>query len=111
MAVVTARPRTCSGLAYSGVISGWPAAVGASVWPPSSGFSSFAIPKSRSLGVPSAATSTFCGLMSRWMIRFWWAYCTAVQIFLNSCSRAVVSSWRASQYSTMVCPSTYSMAK
>ena len=53
MAVVTVSPRTCSGLAYSGVISCSPAAVGASVWPAISGLSSLAMPKSSSLGTPS----------------------------------------------------------
>ena len=59
--------------------------------PASSGLSSLAMPKSSSLGVPSAVTRTLAGLMSRWTIRFWCAYWTAAQTCRNSCSRAVVS--------------------
>jgi hypothetical protein len=38
-----------------------------------SGLRILAMPKSKSLSVPSAVTRMFEGLMSRWMIRFWWA--------------------------------------
>ena len=71
VAVVTCSPRTCSGLAYSGVIICSPGAVAAaSVWPESSAFRSLAMPKSSSFGTPSCVTRTLAGLMSRWMTRF-----------------------------------------
>jgi hypothetical protein len=44
-------------------------------------------------------------------MRFWCAYCTAAQIFMNITSRAVVSRRRVSQYSSIGCPSTNSIAK
>ena len=64
--VVMASPAYCSGAAYSGVIRG--AAVRAASSAP--GSISLAMPKSSSLTVPSWATSTLAGLMSRWTTRF-----------------------------------------
>jgi hypothetical protein len=60
-------PRTCSGLAYSGVIARPPKVV---VREPSGESRSTirAMPKSRSLTTPSVVTITFDGLMSRWML-------------------------------------------
>ena len=70
VAVVMTTPRTCSGLAYCGVMK--PAAVApASIeTPDSSGLVNLAIPKSRSLTAPSLVTRMLPGLMSRWMTRF-----------------------------------------
>ena len=89
LAVVTGRPRTCSGLAYSGVSTRIerrrrlrgrrPAALRES---------SFAMPKSSSLGSPSAVTRMLPGFRSRWTTRCWWAYCTAAQISRKRRSRS-----------------------
>ena len=51
-----------------------------------------ATPKSMTLGtgLPSCSvTSTFDGLMSRWMIPFWWACWIAWQTGMNSSSRSL----------------------
>src|SRR5262249_20407288 len=61
---VTASPRTCSGLAYSGVIRCSPERVINTVW--SSGDRRIlAIPKSNSFGVPSTVTRMLPGFRSR----------------------------------------------
>lgn len=57
-----ASPRTCSGLAYSGVIG--PARV---VRAPCARSRILAMPKSRSFGEPSLITRMLLGLRSRWM--------------------------------------------
>jgi hypothetical protein len=73
LAGVACSPRTCSGLAYSGVIRRMAVAVGVRVSGESSGFKSLAMPKSSSFGVPSEQMMMFEGLMSRWTTRFWCA--------------------------------------
>gem|GEM_PF-1676472 len=53
-----------------------------------------AIPKSITLatGTPSCiVTSTLLGLMSRWMMPFWWACWMAWQTWLNNSNLALVS--------------------
>ena len=66
LAVVTAPPMICSGLAYSGVSSRSFIRVSSdAVLPPLPWLSSFAMPKSSSFAVPSAVTRMFAGLRSR----------------------------------------------
>ena len=67
-AVVIGSPRICSGLALSGVTRrSNVASAGVSV------SRIFAMPKSRSFGIPSAVTRMFDALMSRWTISRWCA--------------------------------------
>ena len=108
--VVTVSPRTCSGLAYSGVIIGSIVAVGAT-----SGSTpaarSFAMPKSRSFGRPSSPTRMFPGLRSRWTTRLRCAYWTASHTARTISSRARVPKAFAAQYSVMGRPSTSSITR
>ena len=99
--VSTSRPLSsaCSGLMYSGVpiICAKPvnSVLSVSCWPVA-----LAMPKSITLatGTPSCSvTRTLDGLMSRWMIPFWWACCTAWQTGTNSSSRSRIGSWFWSQ--------------
>ena len=63
-------------------------------------------------GWPSySVTSTFDGLMSRWMMPFWWACCTAWQTGTNSSSRSRGVSCCSSQYSVIGTPLTSSITK
>ena len=58
-------------------------------------------PKSITLGtgLPSCSvTRMLVGLMSRWIIPFWWVCCTAWQTCTNRSSRADTGSRRSSQY-------------
>jgi hypothetical protein len=66
MAVVGDPPRICSGAAYSGVIKRSPVRVTGIVRGEALSPSSFAMPKSSSLIVPSGVTRMFDGLRSRW---------------------------------------------
>ena len=80
----------CSGLMYAGVPTIWRCSVN-SVLCVSSVFVALAMPKSITLGTgtPSCiVTSTFLGLMSRWMMPFWWACWIAWQTLVNRPSRA-----------------------
>ena len=61
------------------------------VAPTESGSNNFAMPKSNSLTAPSSVTRMFCGLMSRWMTRFWWAEFTARQTSMKSRKRDAIS--------------------
>ena len=73
-----------------------------------------ATPKSITFGtgLPSwSVTSTFDGLMSRWMIPFWCACWIARQTGTNSSSRSFGVSRLRSQYSVIGTPSTSSMTK
>ena len=71
LAVVTAPPMICSGLAYSGVSRRSFMRVSSdTVLLPLPWFSSFAMPKSSSFARAVAVTRMFAGLRSRWMIRF-----------------------------------------
>ena len=79
----------CSGLMYSSVPTTAPKPV-TSVCSVSCCPVALATPKSITLGtgLPSyRATSTLDGLMSRWMMPFWWACWTAWQTGTNSSSR------------------------
>ena len=73
LTVLSASPRTCSGLAYSGVMIRWSVRVTGAVTPESEGFSSFAMPKSSSFTCPDSVTRMLLGFRSRWMTRFWCA--------------------------------------
>ena len=80
----------CSGLMYSSVPTIAPCCV-KSVCSVSRWSIALAMPKSITLGtgLPScSATSTFDGLMSRWMIPFWWACWIAWQTGMNSSRRS-----------------------
>ena len=74
-----------------------------------------AMPKSMTLGTgtPSmTVTRMFEGLMSRWMIPFWWACCTAWQTCTNKLQPlGDRQSWCWSQYSVIGMPRTSSMTK
>jgi hypothetical protein len=65
LAGVIAPPRICSGLAYSGVIGRGPKPVLDRNPTAGSGCITLAMPKSSSLGTPSAVTRILLGLMSR----------------------------------------------
>ena len=91
----------CSGLMYSSVPTRAPNWVN-SVRSVSRWSIALATPKSITLGtgLPSySVTSTFDGLMSRWMIPFWCACWIAWQTGTNSSSRSRGVSWLSSQYS------------
>ena len=98
----------CSGLMYSGVPMIMPCTVHAvsvvrrlSV--------ARATPKSMIFGrcLPfSQETSTLDGLMSLWMMPFWWACWIASQTCMNSFSRSKVFRRRSSQYSVIIRPGT-----
>ena len=60
---------------------------------------------------PWTVTSTFDGLMSRWMIPFWWACWMPSQTSMKSFRRSRTVSRLVSQYSVMGIPWTYSIAK
>lgn len=80
-AMVMGPERSCSGLAYSmvKVRKDWVNSE-AWVWPwPAADRMSFAMPKSSSLGTPSAVTRMLRGLISRCTMRARWAYWTAAQ--------------------------------
>ena len=63
-------------------------------------------------GLPSyRVTSTFDGLMSRWMIPFWWACWIAWQTGTNSSSRSRGVRWLSSQYLVIGTPWTSSITK
>ena len=73
-----------------------------------------ATPKSITFGTGLSsyrATSTFDGLMSRWMIPFWWACWIAWHTGTNSSSRSFGVSLWSSQYSVIGTPLTSSMTK
>src|SRR5215472_14294141 len=81
---------TCSGDMYKGVPIIWARPV-TRVLSVSCCPRALAMPKSMILtsGVPSCApTSTLVPLISRWMIPFWWACCTAWQTWPNRSSRS-----------------------
>ena len=105
--------RACSGLMYSGVPMIWPSSV-KNVFSVRGCVAAFAMPKSMifGTGTPSlTATSTLDGLMSRWMIAFWWAWCSPSQTCASSSSRSRVVRWCRSQYSVIGIPRTYSITK
>src|SRR5437763_10358791 len=93
-------PLICSGLAYSGVITRTAVAVNSASASPSA-CKSFAMPKSKSFGSPSLVTKIFDGLRSRWITRFWCAYCTAEQTVRKSLSRSLVLSLVSFAYLTI----------
>ena len=69
----------CSGLIYSGVPSRWLSSVN-SVRSVNGWLMALATPKSMILGIalsPSVETRILDGLMSRWIMPFWCAWCTA----------------------------------
>ena len=73
-----------------------------------------AMPKSITLGtgLPSySVTITFDGLMSRWMIPFWWACWIAWQTGTSSSNRWRGVRWLSLQYLVMGTPWTSSMTK
>jgi hypothetical protein len=108
VAVPGASPRICSGAAYSGVRSRTPVAVSTRSDASSSASSSFAIPKSSSLGAPSGCTRMFDGLMSRCTTSRPCANCTISATRASSASRSRrPSAWR-SQYVVIGSPSTSS---
>jgi len=113
--VSTSSPENsaCSGAMYSGVPIIWRNSVN-SVFSVSRWFVAFAMPKSITFGtgLPSCrVTRMFDGLMSRWMIPFWWACCTARHTCWKSSSRSPVLSDAWSQYSVMGMPLTSSITK
>lgn len=82
VAVVSGCPASCSGAAKPGV-SAWSGALAAPC--------SKAMPKSSRRGWPCASTSTFAGLMSRWISPRPWAYSTAAQTASTRRTRARAS--------------------
>ena len=73
-----------------------------------------ATPKSITLGTGLSSymvTSTLDGLMSRWMMPFWWACWIAWQTGTNSASRSRGVSLLSSQYRVIGTPWTSSMTK
>ena len=108
-----AESSACSGAMYSSV----PITAPISVYIVRSAsllVSALATPKSITFGtgLPSwMATSTFVGLMSRWMTPFWWACCTAEQTATNSPSRSRIDKCSSSQYFVIGTPLTSSIAK
>ena len=76
--------------------------------------SALATPKSMTFGTGSPScieTSTFAGLMSRWMIPFWCACWIAWQTATNSFSRSRTGAFSSSQYVVMGTPLTSSITK
>ena len=107
---LTASPRACSGLAYSGVSGTSPVRVSASRAP--AGSSSFAIPKSSSFGAPSAPTRMLLGPRSRCTTRWPWALldrrCTPRD---NSGSRSRTGGARSARCAASELPSTSSITR
>ena len=98
---------------YSGVPIHWPSSV-KRVRSVSRCAVALATPKSMILGTgrpSSTATRMFDGLMSRWMMPFWWACCTPSQTCMKSFNRSPVLRRWTSLYSVSGTPLTYSMTK
>ena len=104
-------PLICSGEAYSGVITYSPVLVNADCSYESSSVNTFAIPKSRSLTVPSFFIIMLLGFRSLCITRFWWAYWIALQTFANNFNLSFTDKLFLLQYISILSPSTYSIVK